>query len=148
MPPLRERREDIPLLADYFVKRICSAERVPVKAITAPALACLCRYGRPGNVRQLQNVIEMAIVMGVDPGRILPGDIELTRGEEPVTPTDAIVINTTYGLNYENTVAEFEKAILRQAMQQSGGNKSRAAGLLGLRRTTLSAKLRVLAAAA
>jgi DNA-binding NtrC family response regulator len=81
--------------------------------------------------------------------RILPGDIELASdGQAPPPIEVAGPLDPIYELDYEKTVAEFERGILQRAMHQAGGNKSRAAELLRLGRTTLSAKLRVLTAVA
>jgi transcriptional regulator with PAS, ATPase and Fis domain len=149
IPALRERREDIPLLVAHFVEKISAEEGLPVKTITPGAMGRLCRYNWSGNVRELQNVLEMALVTGTDERRILPGDIELA-GDEQAPPCIEVagLFDPIYELDYEKTVAEFERGILQRAMHQAGGNKSRAAELLRLGRTTLSAKLRVLTAVA
>ena len=66
MPPLRNRREDVPMLAAHFVEKICRAESIPLKMLTREALERLCAYSWPGNVRQLENVVEMAIALSED----------------------------------------------------------------------------------
>jgi len=147
LPALRDRAEDIPALAAYFVEKICRAEALPVKAITPPALSRLSTYHWPGNVRQLQNVIERAVVTGADEQRIFPADIDLPQFPGAVVPADTGEIDTTKGLDFERTVGMFERKIIEQVMQQTAGNKTRAAALLRLKRTTLSAKLRTMTAA-
>jgi DNA-binding NtrC family response regulator len=148
MPALRDRPEDIAPLATYFATKICLAEGLPVKTITPAAMSRLQRHNWPGNVRQLQNVIEKAVVLGSAERLVLPGDIDIPEasGPPPDCPTSAV--DTTHGLDYERTVQAFERNILEQALKQTAGNKTRAAELLRLGRTTLAAKLRVLSAVA
>ncbi len=148
LPALRDRAEDIPALAAHFVEKICRSEGLPLKTLTPAALARLCRYNWPGNVRQLQNVIERAVVTGSGDRQIYPADIEIP--EMPVSSAEPKhdEIDTRHGLDFEQTVGAFERAILQKVMNQTAGNKTRAAQLLRLGRTTLSAKLRVLGVAA
>jgi DNA-binding NtrC family response regulator len=154
MPALRDRAEDIAPLATHFAAKICLAEGLPVKTITPAAMNRLHRQSWPGNVRQLQNVIEKAVVLGAAERLVLPGDIDEfpmsavfeSAGPSPDRQTGAV--DTTHGLDYERTVQAFERNILEQAMKQTSGNKTRAAELLRLGRTTLAAKLRVLSAVA
>ena len=77
MPPLRKRREDIPVLATHFVEKICRAEGIPVKMLTREALERLCGYSWPGNVRQLENVVEMAVALSGDRRTLTPADFPL-----------------------------------------------------------------------
>ena len=146
MPPLRRRPGDIPLLARHFVERVCAAEGVPLKAFTAEAFSWLSSYGWPGNVRELENVIEMAVAMSGDRGVLEARDFPLAgrAGAWGAPPSPAV---PDCGMNYEETVASIERGILRQALAKTGGNKKAAAEMLGLKRTTLSAKVRSLEAA-
>jgi DNA-binding NtrC family response regulator len=148
LPALRERTEDIPVLARHFVEKVCRAEGLPMRNLTPPALARLCRYSWPGNVRQLQNIIERAVVTGSDERQIFPGDIEIPESANSTAPSVMSAIDTQHGLDFEQTVGSFERTIIEQAMKQASGNKTKAAELLRLRRTTLSAKLRALGVAA
>ena len=148
LPALRERIEDVPVLAAHFVEKICRAEGIPLKMLTPPAIARLCRYTWPGNVRQLQNVIERAVVIGSGERQIFPGDIEIPEQPFAAVPPVLDAIDTRQGLDFERTVGTFERTIIEQVLKQTSGNKTRAAELLRLRRTTLSAKLRALGAAA
>jgi DNA-binding NtrC family response regulator len=142
LPPLRERSQDIPALASHFVEKICRPEALPVKMLTPPALSRLIRYRWPGNIRQLQNVIEQAVVTGNGGRQIFPADIEIPEFRQNVTPPEMGAINTTNGLDFDQTVRMFEKKLIDQVMQQTSGNKTRAAELLRLKRTTLSASCR------
>jgi transcriptional regulator with GAF, ATPase, and Fis domain len=128
-PPLRERREDIPLLANYFVAE-CSrrAKRKPMR-ISAEARSYLTGYDWPGNVRELANVIERAVVLG-STDMILPEDLP-----EPLLETAASAgapISEFY-----NALRETKKQLILKAIQQSAGNYTTAAGLLGIRPNNL-----------
>jgi DNA-binding NtrC family response regulator len=148
LPPLRERIEDIPELASHLIEKICRAEGLRLKTLTSPALTRLSRCSWPGNVRQLQNVIERAVVAGNSDVFIYPSDIQIPSTALSSTPQALDAIDTEHGLDFDKTVAAFEKRILEQVIRQTAGNKTRAAELLRLRRTTLSAKLRVLTSVA
>jgi len=141
MPPLRRRPADIPLLARHFVETVCRAESVPAKCLTADALDRLAGYPWPGNVRELENAIEMAVALSGDRALLAAPDFPLGArvAAAPALPSD--------GMNYEQTIASIERNILRRALDRTGGNKKAAAELLGLKRTTLCAKVRSLAAA-
>jgi DNA-binding NtrC family response regulator len=144
MPPLRERFEDIPALAAHFVEKICHLEHLPLKVVSPHAVAHLCGYSWPGNVRQLENAVEMAVALSG--GRIVldASDFPLPQLGIEGSPPPAV---SEAGLNFESAVAQFERNILSQAIQKTGGNKKAAAEMLGLKRTTLSAKVRTLEAA-
>jgi len=149
MPPLRQRREDIPLLAAHFVGKICRQEEVPQKAITPEAMVCLCGYSWPGNVRQLENAIEMAVALSGDRPMLRPADFPLATLERPPNRGPhgfPLIAVPDGGLDYEQTVAFIERSILEQALRKTGGNKKAAAEMLRLKRTTLAAKMKSLAA--
>jgi DNA-binding NtrC family response regulator len=144
MPPLRERAADIPLLVHYFLEKICALEGIPVKRITREALDRLSAYAWPGNIRQLQNAVEMAIVLSEDRMDLCPADFRLPSHQAsrfvPAVPSQATVPDG--GLDFDLAVANFERLLLEQAVERSGGNKTLAADLLRMKRTTLLAKLR------
>jgi DNA-binding NtrC family response regulator len=151
MPALRQRPGDIPELAVYFVEKVCRAEGIPVKTLTAEALERLCGYSWPGNVRQLENAIETAVAMSGDSAMLAPSDFLLPAPVHARTATPSPLLAVCVpdvGLDYEQTLAVIEKSILEQALLKTGGNKKAAAEMLGLKRTTLSAKVRSLAMAA
>jgi DNA-binding NtrC family response regulator len=146
MPPLRQRREDIPALAEHFVGKVCRAEALPRKTIATEALEQLRQRAWPGNVRQLENAVEMAVALSGERLLLAAGDfpdartapVRMAAREAPciAVPDD--------GLDYESTLAGIERSILDQALRKTGGNKQAAADMLGLKRTTLSAKVRSL----
>jgi transcriptional regulator with GAF, ATPase, and Fis domain len=147
VPPLRERPEDIPLLANHFIEKICHQENIARRRLTPATLAKLRAFSWPGNVRQLENAVEMAIAFSGDRESLLPSDFTLAGPALPVSALQSIAVSSG-GLNFEQTVGRIERQIIEEAMRKARGNKTVAAGMLGLKRTTLSAKLRSLAASA
>jgi transcriptional regulator with GAF, ATPase, and Fis domain len=146
MPPLRAHREDIPALAAHFAAKICAAERIPLKQLTAGAIAHLRSYTWPGNVRQLENVVEMAIALSGERLSLDSADFPLPESRvrpEPAGGPPTVAVPDG-GLDYERTMALIERSILEQALRKTGGNKKAAAQMLRLKRTTLSAKVRSL----
>jgi DNA-binding NtrC family response regulator len=146
MPPLRRRRDDVPLLASHFVNRVCQAEGIPVKVLMRETLERLCEYSWPGNVRQLENMVEMAVALSGDRRTLAPADFPLHAplADHPATGHAPVVAVPDGGLDYERTLAVIERSILEQALRKTGGNKQAAADMLRLKRTTLSAKVRSL----
>ena len=150
MPPLRRRAGDIPRLARHFAEKICRQEELRVKALTQETLERLQSYSWPGNVRQLENSIETAIAMSGERDVLEPSDFALpapTRLASPSTSEPPPVLIPENGMDYEQVVASFEVKILEQALRRTNGNKSQAAEMLRLKRTTLTAKLKSLEAA-
>jgi DNA-binding NtrC family response regulator len=145
MPPLRERASDVPLLVHHFLEKICRMEAMPVKSISREALDRLCAYHWPGNVRQLENAVEMAVVLSGDRMSLCPADFPLpaatSRKLMPAIPCAPALVPEG-GLDFDAALANFQRALLEQALDRSGGNKTLAADLLRMKRTTLLAKLR------
>ncbi len=135
LPPLRERREDIPLLVEAFLHKCGQARGKGVKAVGESALAMLIDYDWPGNVRELENVIERAVTLSRG-DKILPDDlpapIQGSRGDRRILDDAA---EKTLPLH------EVEKEYIRKILEKTGGNKYRAAHLLGIDRKTLYRKL-------
>jgi DNA-binding NtrC family response regulator len=144
MPPLRHRPEDVPLLAEHFVDKICRAEGIPRKVLSREALERLCSHTWPGNVRQLENAVEMAVALAGDAQSLEAADFPFPAVQEVRAATAAtpVVAVPDSGLDYEQTLAVIERSILEQALRKTGGNKKAAAEMLRLKRTTLSAKVR------
>ncbi|HEX3553891.1 MAG TPA: sigma 54-interacting transcriptional regulator [Thermoanaerobaculia bacterium] len=129
LPPLRERREDVPLLASHFAALISQRLGRPVAGFTPEARACLQGYDWPGNVRELANAVERAIVMG-------EGD--LVRPEDlPETVLEAGALPGIGLGRYHEALHETKKRLIRAAVAEAGGNMTRAADLLGLQPTYL-----------
>jgi len=135
MPPLRERREDIPLLVDAFLKKCAEASRKAVKGLAESALALLMDYPWPGNVRELENVIERAVTLARGE-RVLPEDlppaVHGSRGDRKVIDDAA---DRTLPLE------DVEKEYILRILDKTGGNKYQAAQILGIDRKTLYRKL-------
>ena len=125
LPPLRERREDIPLLASYFAARAAQKVKRPLVAITPEARACLQRYDWPGNVRELHNAIERAVVLGS--GELLqPEDLPEHVLDVPAPATDDA------GGAYHAALHATKIRLIRQAVERADGSIVQAAALLGL----------------
>jgi len=151
LPPLRQRRGDIPVLASYFVEKVCRLEEIPSKRLVPEAIDRLSNHSWPGNVRQLENAVEMAVALSGDRQQLTPADFPLPASSRvsAATPAEApVVCVPDQGMDYEQTLALIERSILEQALQKTGGNKKAAAEMLRLKRTTLSAKVRSLASSA
>ena len=149
LPTLAERSEDLPLLVDHLVAKICRREGLAVKQVSTEALRRLMEYRWPGNVRQLENVIEKAVALSEDRRLLNPSDFPLPALQLPTNSSGAPELRIpAHGLNYDVVMSEFERSLLSQALERSGGNKKRAADLLGIKRTTFAAKWRVLQQAA
>jgi DNA-binding NtrC family response regulator len=147
MPPLRDRPRDIPLLACHFVEKICRAEDLEPKRIGRGAIERLMRYAWPGNVRQLENTVETAVALSGERVVLEAADFPLPpeRAPRPAAPRGAPVIAVPdEGLDFERTVTHIERSLLEQALRKARGNKTAAADMLRLKRTTLAAKLRSL----
>jgi len=132
VPPLRERRDDVDLLANHFLKKYSSGAQKSIVRITEDSMVALKAYDWPGNVRQLENTVERAVAMetgtelhvDMDPDR--PRPVAVTagngNGHNPQVTAD--------GLDFEKFVADIERSLIEQALQQSGGVQTRAAELL------------------
>ncbi len=159
MPPLRDRREDIAELTDYFVAKVVREMGARVSAISPEARAKLAAHNWPGNVRELENTVMRAALLS--PGNsIRASDIELARGaatieREPASDgaTLAQIIAGRIGAwlegteegeprdLYEKLIGEIEKPLIEMALRRTGGNQVKAARMLGLNRNTLRKKI-------
>jgi DNA-binding NtrC family response regulator len=144
MPPLRRRAGDIPLLVGHFIDKLCRIEQIPPKHIGPEMLQRLCACPWPGNVRELENAVEMALAMSGDRAVLYPSDFPLALPVLAAPPLAAEPALPEGGIDFETAVGRFERAMLEQALDRTGGNKTLAAGLLGLKRTTFLAKIRTL----
>ncbi len=136
LPPLRERKEDIPLLVDALVSRAARENERPVPPVTPAAMKALLDHDWPGNVRELENVLERAVVLGgglVDLDQ-LPEGVRRSIPRPEALPAD--------GLAFYDAVTRYEKALLSSAMQRAGGVQKEAARLLELSPTTLNEMLK------
>jgi DNA-binding NtrC family response regulator len=144
LPPLRDRREDVPLLVQHFVQRLCREADPPRGPVTVSqeAMRYLMSYAWPGNVRQLENTIERALALS--PGRSqielsdLPPEVQQAAAagsfDEPWFPEA--------GLDFESYISGIELSLIKRSLERTAGNKRQAAKLLNLKRTTLIEKLK------
>ncbi|MFN7924451.1 MAG: sigma-54 dependent transcriptional regulator [Bryobacteraceae bacterium] len=133
--PLRERREDIPELARLFLRKANQSHGCAVDSISEEAMQALTAYGWPGNVRQLENVIERSVLL-CQGSRLEASDVKLDSDrKQKAAPTGEFMVPD--GM----TLDEFEQAILREALRRANGNKSQAARMLGLTRNALRYRL-------
>ncbi|MFP4408213.1 MAG: sigma-54 interaction domain-containing protein, partial [Spirochaetaceae bacterium] len=132
IPPLRERKEDIPLLTSAFIKEFAQENDKPVEGIDPKARAALYNYPWPGNIRELRNSIESAVVM-CKGNIIAPEDLPPSITRE----SDDDYIRISVG----STLAEAEREIIRSTLAAQNGNKSRTAEILGIGRKTLHRKV-------
>jgi two-component system, NtrC family, response regulator AtoC len=141
LPSLRDRKEDIPLLARHFVQKSCRSNNLPPRTLTQDAMRALMNYSWPGNIRQLENAVEHAVAMtgnGTEiQARALPEDIS-APASSLLLPTVAI---PDEGINFTQVVSQLERELIVRCLEKTGGNKRQAARLLQLSRTTLIDKL-------
>jgi DNA-binding NtrC family response regulator len=134
IPPLRERKQDIPFLANHFLRKLAPDAGCQVESITDAAMDKLIAYHWPGNVRELENVIERSLVMCT--GRELgEADIKLESAPRPRSQSDS------HFLPEGMTLDQYEQDLIKEALRRADGNKSQAARLLGLTRNALRYRL-------
>jgi len=135
LPPLRERREDIPLLVEFFVRKYASQMNKKIRGLTAAAMARLQQHAWPGNVRELENAIERAIVVAHD-GELHEEDF----GLKPAAPVEKSIL--TPQPSASRSLDEMEKAHILRVLEECNFNQTRAAELLHIDRVTLHNKLK------
>jgi transcriptional regulator with PAS, ATPase and Fis domain len=136
IPPLRDRREDIPYLAEFFVGKHASELDSPVRSLAAGAMHKLVAYHWPGNVRELENVMERSLVLASGPV-LEEAEVRLDMAPSRRTASSGEPGFLPPGM----TLEEYERALIREALRRAGGNKSQAARLLGLTRNALRYRL-------
>jgi DNA-binding NtrC family response regulator len=141
LPPLRERQEDIPLLARHFVQKSCRNNNLPPRTLTQDTIRVLMGYSWPGNIRQLENAIEHAVAMTGAEREIQPSALP----EEISRPAASLLLPAVSipdeGINFTSVVSQLERELILKCLEKTGGNKRQAARLLQLSRTTLIDKL-------
>jgi len=158
LPPLRERKEDIPLLVQHFLKKFSVSESGPAAAkpahprspepearslsISQQATRCLMAYTWPGNVRQLENAIERAVALSGGRMQIETSDLtpDIQQASHAAAAPDVNLPEG--GIDFDRYINRIEHDLIRRALEKTGGNKGQASKLLNLKRTTLVEKLK------
>ncbi len=140
VPPLRERREDIPLLLKHFLESTNRDRGRPIPTLSREVEERLLAHSWPGNVRELENVIERLVVLSGE-GEIGAAELPPSLGRTS-PPVSAVPQLPRGGLNFRDVVEDFETHLIVQALEQTHWNKNRAAQLLGMNRTTLTEKIK------
>jgi len=133
LPPLRERREDIPLLARHFLDRFRKTMEKPIEAISPEAMSHMESYDWPGNVRELENTMERAVALETGREislRVLPDRIAGYAGSSGLAPGGLAAEFPSDGLDFEKQIAEAERSYLQAALGKAGGVRTKAADLL------------------
>ncbi len=142
LPPLRERGGDVALLAGHFLEEFNARSAGAITGFSEEALAALGRYGWPGNIRELRNLIERLVVLKQD-GTVERDDLPVKlREHSGIKPVHAGIALSDDGINLNSAVTEFEKALILQSLEKTRWVKKHAAQLLHLNRTTLVEKIK------
>jgi DNA-binding NtrC family response regulator len=143
LPPLRERKEDIPLLVQHFLQKFCAELNRPAMTVSQTAMRALMAYSWPGNIRQLENATERAVALSGGRSQIEASDLtpEIQHASEE-TPAATALSLPEEGLDFESFIADIEREMIRRSLERTNGNKGAAARLLNLKRTTLVEKLK------
>ena len=131
IPPLRERKEDIPLLAEYFLNKYNREFERAIKGFEAEALAALKSYDWPGNIRELENLVERLVVLGQE------NFISLEKLPPEISKVEMVKVEEVEGLTLKEALQRFESDFIKKVLEKAGGSKSKAAKLLGIHRNTL-----------
>jgi len=155
LPPLRDRKEDIPLLVQHFLERLSrdgsgaregapgrGARPVERKSVSQDAMRRLMAYHWPGNVRQLENAVERAVAFSGSRPQIDVGDLPSEIQETQENVISPIVALPEEGIDLDEFMLTVERELIQRSLERTGGNKGQAAKLLNLKRTTLVEKLK------
>jgi transcriptional regulator with PAS, ATPase and Fis domain len=160
LPPLRDRREDIPLLVQHFLKKFSGPESgapgpkpdqirqeagarpSAILTVSQQAMRCLMSYSWPGNVRQLENAIERAVALSGGRTQIETADLTLDIQQASQAAATPDLNLPEDGIDFDRYVSSIEHQLIRRALEKTGGNKGQASKLLNLKRTTLVEKLK------
>ena len=142
VPPLRERRDDIPELVTHFLNKFVAANRSPITGVSPEAMKALVAYSWPGNVRQLENAIERALAFSRGRAQLEVSDLAPEIQNEPAPADAGDVWLPDEGIDFARYVEAIELSLIRRSLERTQGNKRQAARLLNLKRTTLIEKLK------
>ncbi|PID77939.1 MAG: RNA polymerase subunit sigma-54 [Deltaproteobacteria bacterium] len=143
VPPLRERRSDITLLARFFLERLAERFEEPVKKLSNEASEILVSYDWPGNIRELENIMEQLAVMSEGP-EILPEDIPAGINNKNNGFSGFVFNPIENGISFNEAVDNYQKSLIMEALRKTGWVKAKAAKILQMNRTTLVEKIKKL----
>jgi DNA-binding NtrC family response regulator len=152
IPALRERREDIPVLADTFARQAAERYGLPPRTLAPSALRRLVEYHWPGNVRELRNAVERALILAEGdevtardlPDEIGAGGKSPKEAAAPASVAEPGALAVPFTSDFREDRREFERRYIARCLEETGGNVTRAAGILGMHRQSLQHKLREL----
>jgi DNA-binding NtrC family response regulator len=142
LPPLRDRRDDVPLLVQHFLQKLSADSGRATVTVSQEALRSLMAYPWPGNVRQLENAVERAIAFSHGRAQIDLHDLAPEIQNQPAPTDSSEVWFPDDGLDFERYIEAVELSLIRRSLERTHGNKRQAAKLLNLKRTTLIEKLK------
>lgn len=145
LPPLRDRRSDIPVLANYFAMKYARLNNTGPKNFTLPAVRILQAYSWPGNIRQLENIIERMVVLNPEATAFMPKDIPDEVKPDMPAGGDGVMVPEEIpdeGVSLTDVVRSVEKRMILKSLEKTDWNKQKAAKLLNVKRTTLIEKIK------
>jgi DNA-binding NtrC family response regulator len=148
LPPLRERREDIEILAKHFLNQFNGTFGKDFQGFSPQALKMMAGYAWPGNVRELKNVIERAVLLfdgsEIQPDHLSLGELAASGSHEILKPVEEIMVEgiPDNGVDFDEIICNIERELVERALQQSDYNQSLAARLLGIKRDKLRYKVK------
>jgi transcriptional regulator with PAS, ATPase and Fis domain len=142
LPPLRDRREDIPFLIQRFVQHFCAKHGFEPKTVSPEVVKAFMSYNWPGNVRELENIIERMVALGGSRSVLLPSDLPEEIQRTAAQGFARVIDFPEDGINLQNVVTDMERELITQSLRRTNGNKKMAAELLKLKRTTLIQKIK------
>jgi DNA-binding NtrC family response regulator len=143
LPPLRDRKEDIPLLVQHFLQKFATDLGRSPMTVSQGAMRALMGYAWPGNIRQLENAMERGVALSGGRSQLEIGDLppEIQQASDPA-PLSVGLALPEEGVDFEQFIAGIEREVIRRSLERTHGNKGAAARLLNLKRTTLVEKLK------
>lgn len=144
LPPLRERKEDLPVLIDHFIEKIAKRKRKTIKGVSVEAMRLLEAHEWPGNIRELENLMERLIVLKDEGGVIMPKDLpdKIRQARQAAAAANAQVDLSAEGIDFNEAIDNYERELIVTALQRVNGVKKKAAEYLNLNRTTLIEKMK------
>ena len=140
--PLRDRRDDIPMLITHFRDRFAKLKKRSIRGFTDTAMTCLCHYDWPGNVRELENMVERLSIIHTGQQIDVEDLPEKFAGPRSIPQPETSSEMPDTGIDFNKLVDQYERVLVRMALDKAGGVKNRAAALLDIKRTTLVEKMK------